>query len=77
MRADRMERVGMTDSGSFGVFAPSDQPVDPATGYHLLVGVSETDPRRALFRVVGEDRRYRNPGEDAAPPSTPEEASDP
>ena len=76
-RADRMLRVGMTDSGSFGVFAPVDKPVDPARGYHLLVGVSATDPRRALFRVVGENRHYRNPGEPPADNPAPEAESDP
>lgn len=67
MRADAMTRVGTTDSGAFGVFAPADQPVDPATGYLLLVGVSAEDPHRGIFREVGENRRYRNPGEPPPP----------
>lgn len=67
MRSDAMTRVGTTDSGAFGVFALADQPVDPATGYYLLVGVSRENPHRGVFREVGENRRYRNPG-DPRPP---------
>jgi hypothetical protein len=73
MRADAMTRVGTTDSGAFGVFAPADKPVDPATGYLLLVGVRPENPQRGLFREVGENRRYHNSGnsspeEEEAPP---------
>ena len=66
MRSDAVTRVGTTDSGAFGVFASADQPVDPATGYLILVGVSAQDPHRGIFREVGENRRYRNPGEPPA-----------
>lgn len=66
LRTDAMTRVGTTDSGAFGVFAPADKPVDPATGYLLLVGVLPGNPQRGFFREVGEDRRYRNPGEISA-----------
>ena len=78
MRADSMNRVGTTDSGAFGVFAPADQPVDPATGYLLLVGVNPENPHRGIFREVGENRRYRNPGEPAGPgEDIPPEPGDP
>ena len=67
MRADAMARVGTTDSGAFGVFAPANKPVDPATGYLLLVGVRPENPQRGFFREVGENRRYHSPGEASAP----------
>lgn len=63
LRADTVMRVGTTDSGAFGVFAPARKPVDPATGYLLLVGVRSDDSERGLFREVGERRHYRSPGE--------------
>lgn len=75
MRADAMRRVGTTDSGAFGVFAPAEKPLDPAAGYLLLVGVRPDNPQRGLFREVGEARRYGVPGS-VAPPEE-EEASPP
>lgn len=67
MRADAMMRVGTTDSGAFGVFAPADKPVEPATGLLLMVGVRPENLQRGIFREVGEDRRYHSLGEPAEP----------
>jgi hypothetical protein len=77
LRADAMTRVGTTDSGSFGVFARADQPVDPSTGYLLLVGMSPENPQRGIFREVGETRRYRSPGENPQPGEGTEPEPDP
>lgn len=66
-RADRMLRVGDTDSGDLGIYQLSDRDGKMAPELYVMSGIVPGEPGRAMCRPVGLTPRYVDPGAAATP----------